>query len=66
MKTLNRCFKGGAALAGLTMAFSLLAVIWMPGIGEAGSLLFKQVFSTGLISALVCMFGVLFTWDGSL
>ena len=66
MKTLNRCFKAGAAISGLTMAGSILAVIWLPEHHGETSELFRQIFVTGLVSAIVTMFGVLFTWDGSL
>lgn len=66
MKTLNLCFKTGAALSGLAMAASMLTVIWLPDFNGETSELFRRIFVSGLVSALVCVFGVLFTWDGRL
>lgn len=65
-RTLHLTSKIGAAASGFVLAGSLITAMWLDEPSPDLSMLFRKIFGTALVTALVFMFGILFTWDGKI
>ena len=58
--------KVGAAGCGLLMAGLVLTAIWHNALSPELAEVWRKLFGSSVITCLVCMFGVIFSWDGSI
>lgn len=66
IKQLHFAFKVGATGCGLLIAGLMLAAIWYNSPTPELAEVWRKLFGSAIITALVCLYGTLFSWDGSI